>query len=155
MGGVYNQITCTSANVLVGVADKNSTDIIGQGIVEHKSDVTYLYAWNVDIHSTASRCVPPMSDIAGSSLHWNGNQQMDLKTCQWMRAYYSEALNGPIPRVYLVSRTKDAACMQTEGESTCDPRSKHINATINGDGGLRWWEMKTNNENRGELFSAD
>ena len=82
MGGVYNQITCTSADVLVGLANKNSTDIIGQGIVEHKSDVTYLYAWNVDIHivRTASRCVSPMSDIARSSLHWNANQHMYLQT---------------------------------------------------------------------------
>ena len=97
MGGVYNQITCTSANVLVGVANKNSTDIIGQGIVEHKSDVTYLYAWNVDIHivRTASRCVTPMSDIAGSDrLAYTGMvisiciyKHRYVKTCQWMRAH--------------------------------------------------------------------
>ena len=41
-----------------------------------------------------------------------------------VRAYYSEALNGPVPRVYLVSRTKDAVCMQTEEESNTHGTNK-------------------------------
>ena len=40
------------------------------------------------------------------------------------RAYYSEALNGPVPRVHLVNLTKDAVCMQTEEEANTHGTNK-------------------------------